>query len=240
MNLSLAALSLPTVGGLPLHPLVVHATVILVPLACLAVIVQAWWPAGRRWLGYAPIGLASLAVALTLVTSNSGEQLEHRLPTTPLIHTHAELGDTLIWWVAPLWLVTLALTLADFRRRRTAANAHRQAATPVPSAVAGSSASTGNAVTGNAVMPNGEHNSGDSAEAGSQAFANGSRQAAAPAAASNALTRLKVSSRTWLALALVGTALAIGTTVQVVRIGHSGAQAVWEGTPTTDLPRPGG
>ncbi len=40
-------MSWPTVMGLPLHPLVVHATVVLVPLAAVAVLLHTFWPAAR-------------------------------------------------------------------------------------------------------------------------------------------------------------------------------------------------
>ena len=39
------------VGGLPLHPLIVHAVVVLLPLTVLAVLLGTFWPAARRRLG---------------------------------------------------------------------------------------------------------------------------------------------------------------------------------------------
>lgn len=46
-----------SVFGLPVHPLVVHATVVFVPLAAVFVLASALWPAFRRWAG--PLPLAS-------------------------------------------------------------------------------------------------------------------------------------------------------------------------------------
>ena len=40
-----------TLFGLPAHPLIVHATVVLVPLGALLVLLHAVWPAARRRLG---------------------------------------------------------------------------------------------------------------------------------------------------------------------------------------------
>ena len=40
-----------TVFGLPTHAIVVHATVVFLPLAALAVLLHAFWPAARRRLG---------------------------------------------------------------------------------------------------------------------------------------------------------------------------------------------
>lgn len=40
-----------TIFGLPLHPLVVHATEVIVPLAAVLVVLTAAWPRFRRWAG---------------------------------------------------------------------------------------------------------------------------------------------------------------------------------------------
>ncbi len=37
--------------GLPAHPLLVHAAVVLVPLAAIGVVLIAFWPAARARLG---------------------------------------------------------------------------------------------------------------------------------------------------------------------------------------------
>lgn len=81
--------------GVPLHPLVVHAAVVFVPLAALATIlyvVPTWrwllrWPALVLSLG------ASVAVQLAVM---SGEDLEEsRHLDSPLVHTHQEYADKL-------------------------------------------------------------------------------------------------------------------------------------------------
>ena len=41
----------PPIGGLRLHPLIVHAVVVLTPLTVLALLLGAFWPAARRRLG---------------------------------------------------------------------------------------------------------------------------------------------------------------------------------------------
>ena len=40
---------LDTIFGLPVHPLVVHATTVIVPSAAVAVLLAAVWPRFRRW-----------------------------------------------------------------------------------------------------------------------------------------------------------------------------------------------
>ena len=52
---------LDTVLGLPTHPLIVHATVVVVPTAAVAVLLAAVWPRFRAWAGWGPLALAVLA-----------------------------------------------------------------------------------------------------------------------------------------------------------------------------------
>ena len=56
------------VGGLPLHPLVVHATEVIVPSAALVVALAALWPAFRRWARFLPLGLVLVALALVPIS----------------------------------------------------------------------------------------------------------------------------------------------------------------------------
>jgi hypothetical protein len=85
-------------GGIPLHPLLVHLTVVAVPLAALAAIAVAAVPAARRWLsvGAPIIGLVAL-VSVPLATS-SGEWLEGRERETALLERHVRLADGLLPW----------------------------------------------------------------------------------------------------------------------------------------------
>jgi hypothetical protein len=97
---------LDTFFGLPVHPLIVHATVVVVPTAALAVVLAVFWRRFREWAGAAPMALSALAVVLTPLSTSSGESLEQRLSDTSLIEDHAQLGDLLIWWVVPLAVVS--------------------------------------------------------------------------------------------------------------------------------------
>ncbi|GLW90251.1 DUF2231 domain-containing protein [Actinokineospora globicatena] len=103
------------IDGLPLHALVVHAVVVLVPLAVLGTIVIAVWPAARRRYGWLVVGFAAVAAVLTPIASSSGEDLEKRLPENDLIKAHEELGDTLIWFVLGLLVVVTALMVVSTR-----------------------------------------------------------------------------------------------------------------------------
>lgn len=109
------------INGLPAHILLVHAVVVLVPLSALLLILVAVWPAARERLA----GLTAVVAVVTLVsvplTTEAGEWLEHRVPTSPLVHEHTELGDGMLPWaigLAVLALVVLGRHLAGQRLRR--------------------------------------------------------------------------------------------------------------------------
>ncbi|HZL02534.1 MAG TPA: DUF2231 domain-containing protein [Cellulomonas sp.] len=150
-----------TIAGLPLHPLVVHATEVIVPAAALVLLLAVLWPRFRRWARYLPLGLSIIAVVLVPLSTESGEALEHRVGGNDLIETHSQLAEGLLPWLVALAVVALALVLW-----------HRK----------------------------------DS-------------------------WSLSYRNLTWIpvALAVAGVLAATGTTVQAVRVGHSGATAVWSG-----------
>ena len=100
-----------TVFGLPTHALFVHATVVLIPLATLAVLVHAVWPAARRRLGALTPLLALVALVLTPLSTASGEQLERMVGHSALVEQHAELADGLMPWVIGLFVTSVAVWL---------------------------------------------------------------------------------------------------------------------------------
>ncbi|GAA1435980.1 hypothetical protein GCM10009616_34620 [Microlunatus lacustris] len=91
-----------TLFGLPVHPLIVHATAVIVPAAALAVLLVTFWPRFRRWAGWGPAAAAATALVLVPLTTTSGESLQARLPQSDLIQRHAQLGDTLLPWTIGL------------------------------------------------------------------------------------------------------------------------------------------
>lgn len=112
-----------TIFGLPLHPLVVHATEVLVPLAAAFVVLTAAWPRFRRWSGYLTLGLTLVALVLVPISKESGEALEERVSENALIERHAELADGLLPWVIGLVVVAAALLWWNLRERRASASA---------------------------------------------------------------------------------------------------------------------
>ena len=152
-----------TVFGLPLHPLIVHATVVIVPTAALMVLLAAVWPRLRRWAGPLPVGLSVAALVLDPLSTSSGESLEHKVSGNALIEKHAHLADGLLPWVIALVVTAGCVYLWHRRTQR----GHGQS----------------------------------------------------------------LRTRRWLPVVLscLAVVAALGTVVQVVRIGHSGAEAAWSG-----------
>ena len=151
---------LDTFFGLPIHPLIVHATVVIVPTAAAAVLLAALWPRFRAWAGWGPLALSVVAVVLTPLSTSSGENLRRRIGGGgPLVEEHSELAGFLLWWVIPLAVLAAALywayTFRGGQPERTKAPVIR------------------------------------------------------------------------IVLTVVSAVVAVGTLVQVVLIGHSGAKAVW-------------
>ena len=113
------------INGLPIHPLIVHAVVVLVPLAALGTIALAVRPSWRRRYGVLVVAIAALGTALTPVATSSGEALEKRVGDPG---QHAALGDQLIWFMLPLLVLAVALVVLD-RRRSDATTLVRAVAT---------------------------------------------------------------------------------------------------------------
>ena len=95
------------INGLPAHVLLVHAVVIVIPLAALLTVLSALWPAARRRLGIVTPIVALIALILVPVTQNAGSWLQSRLRKAPLIAAHAELGDTMLWFAIGLFVAAL-------------------------------------------------------------------------------------------------------------------------------------
>lgn len=96
---------LDTFLGLPVHPLIIHATVVIVPAAAIAVLLAAVWARFRAWARWGPLALALAAAVLAPLSTSSGEALQHIVGDSALIDRHSELGDMLIWWAIPLALL---------------------------------------------------------------------------------------------------------------------------------------
>lgn len=104
--------------GLPAHPLVVHAAVVLLPLAAIITVISAAVPKARRF--YAPLALclALGATAAVGLAQGSGESLKERVDETQLVEEHAEAGETVLPWAIALTIVAAAVAAEPFVTRR--------------------------------------------------------------------------------------------------------------------------
>jgi len=95
---------LDLVMGLPLHPLVVHAAVVLVPMVALAALAMSYWPSFSIRYGKPILILAVVAQLSLFIAKASGEPFEERLGKN--IERHADLGE-----IAPLTFLPLLILL---------------------------------------------------------------------------------------------------------------------------------
>ena len=159
-----------TLFGLPAHPLLVHAVVVLIPLAGIAMVVMVLVPRTRSHLVWATLLVAIAAAALTPWAAESGEELAHQVDETAALENHEGLGENLTPFAVALAIGAAGLAaehvLADRRSNDFGMSARRR----------------------------------------------------------------------WVPITVAGVALvtAVAGTAQVVAVGHSGAEATWEGVTMGD------
>jgi len=156
--------------GLPLHPLVVHATVVMIPLAALTVILAALSPKFRAWAGPLPAGIALIGLILVPLSTSTGETLDKHVKNSALLEKHTDMAEGLLPWMLALLVFAVIGYALHYRSNR------------------GQSAGRGLTV----------------------------------------------------AVAVLAVIAALGTTVQVGRIGHSGAKSAWQDTNMNSSTRPTG
>ena len=161
-----------SIGGLPLHPLVVHFAVVLLPLAAIALVVIVLFPRWRPTYGWVVVAGLAAGTGAAFVATQSGQELAQRVGTP---ERHAQLGD--LTAIVAAGLLFAAIAWFFVARSRAAGTA---GATP---------------------------------ERG-------------------------LGSGIQLAAAIAAIVLALGTVGLSVAAGHTGAQAVWDGTITTETPAP--
>ena len=92
-----------SINGIPAHPLIVHAAVVLVPLGALFAAAYGLWPA-RRWQTRTPAAVLAVGAALSVqLAAMTGDQLKaHLHEDTALIHTHEQYAG---WLQAAMWIL---------------------------------------------------------------------------------------------------------------------------------------
>jgi uncharacterized membrane protein len=101
---------LDTIAGLPVHPLVVHAVVVLLPLSAIGAILMAVRPAISRRFGILAVLFAWAGAIGAFVARESGEQLAERVGTP---QPHADQGSLLLFAAAGFAVLLLVFWLFD-------------------------------------------------------------------------------------------------------------------------------
>ncbi len=192
-----------TVLGLPTHALIVHATVVLLPLTTLLLLLCAFSGRVRARAGLLLPLAGIVSVVLVPLTTSSGEQLRDQLPTSPLIEKHAAAADDLLPWAIALAVMTVVLFAADRYAARSTAGVGR--------AGVGRTGPGRPRPLGAAVLPR-------AAERVPRA-----PWTPGPVARGHLDPRSALS----VAVAVLATVAAVGTGVQVAHVGHLGAEAAW-------------
>lgn len=209
-----------TLRGLPLHVLVVHAVVVLVPLAALGALGSALWPAVRRHFGATAVVVAAVATVLVPVATGSGRNLAHRLGAEELVRNHARWGGRMLPAMIVLLIAVLALVLLDIATRSA-----QLAASAVPVGV-GATSHAG----GNATMTISDDEASDVAGRPAPPLTFVDRRVAAllPAGFRSAATAGKLRA-TSLLVAVIVVVAALVTLYICFQTGESGARAAWGG-----------
>lgn len=95
-------------NGLPLHPLIVHAAVVAIPLTALLAIGAAWIARVRDWLGIVFPLIASAATVATLLAQESGEALAEQIVQTSAVTAHTGIAEIAVVAAALLLVVSWA------------------------------------------------------------------------------------------------------------------------------------
>jgi hypothetical protein len=101
------------INGLPLHPLVVHGVVVLIPLLALIAVVFLF-PRWRRGLRWPMVALAVVVLGATFVARESGENLEESDfvpsdgPVYEAVERHEELANQL-WYIVIAFVIVVLI-----------------------------------------------------------------------------------------------------------------------------------
>ncbi|RFA16159.1 hypothetical protein B7R21_01855 [Subtercola boreus] len=214
-------------NGLPLHILLVHVVVIVLPAAALLTVLGALWPAFRRKLGVLTPIVALVGLISVPLATNAGEWLEERLNSTPLIQAHVALGDTLLpWAVGQFVLATAIWVWYRWFASAGAAGNLVPAGFGAPGPVAGGASDQ--RATDGSVLLHGDDPFDPATGAGR----------ATPGIRPTAPPRARAGRRASIVVSIVFIVLALGvstgTVFKVVQIGESGSNAVWQGSFSPD------
>lgn len=106
---------LDSIFGLPTHVLVVHAAVVLVPLAAIGAVIMAIWPKFSVRFGPAVVVIAAVGVVVSILARQSGQSLALLRGVSA---EHHDSGSLMPLFALGLFAVVLALWLIDRRGAR--------------------------------------------------------------------------------------------------------------------------
>ncbi|MCU1482108.1 MAG: hypothetical protein JWQ19_2894 [Subtercola sp.] len=221
------------INGLPLHILLVHVVVIVLPAAAIMTALGSFWPTFRRKLGIVTPIVALIGLISVPLATNAGEWLEQRVASTPLVQAHVALGDTLLPWAIAQFVIAVVIWgwYRFFAAPRTVPQPPaRNASVPVPAG--------GVPIVVGSAEPSASAAGRAGRRAVADPYATQSSAAAAPGAtvvpgAAAALPHRaswRVSVIVSIVLIVLGVGISAGTVVKVVQIGESGSNAVWQGS----------
>ncbi len=111
-----------TIIDLPVHALVVHAVVILVPLGAVGVAAIALVPRWRPVYGPLVLAVTTVGLAMVPVATRSGEELKERIHAGGVvadqIDDHEQWGERVLWPTLALWVLAVVLVVMT-RRKQT-------------------------------------------------------------------------------------------------------------------------
>lgn len=227
---------LSEVNGLPLHPLVVHAVVVLVPLSLVGLVLLVVRSSWRRALGWWVVLLAGVATASAWLAKESGETLAE-LVGRP-IH-HASLGSGLPYFVSAMFVSMLLFVAAsavwDWHIRRAGAKAQVSSGSTAvgTTSPAGRDPQMGSDTDGiEALLAQTSTALGTAPPAtaspgNAQVGGDGKAAARATSSTDSGRQRMPLALKVMAGLALL---LAVAANVQTFRVGESGAREVWGST----------
>lgn len=112
-----------TLFGLPAHSLLVHAPIVLLPVAAIATIVMAVRPSWRARAHWWMVAVLFSVVAMVYLAKDSGEAFEAAFEGAVDVDRHSDLANT-TFILTLLWFVAYAALVGyEFAMRRTARSA---------------------------------------------------------------------------------------------------------------------
>jgi hypothetical protein len=129
-------------SGIPLHPLLVHAAVVFVPLQVLAVTAYIILPFLRRFITWVVVALALVGPLTAFAAKLSGDAFRRRLirnhtvgpEILSKVAQHSNYGNLALYCAASLGLLTVVLVMAQAMRAQPAQAGSAPSGAAVPPA----------------------------------------------------------------------------------------------------------